>query len=77
MFLGIGLDVAHKHPSVGWFVYATAVVLFWVTLVIMEFAVLIRQLRARILDIEVMTMVILMVLSFAVAAWLVYYKIAA
>ena len=77
MLLGFGLDVAHKHPGVGWFVYAVAVILLWVMFLIVEAAVLVRQLRARIFDIEVVTAVFLMLLSFAVAAWFVPYEIAA
>jgi dolichyl-phosphate-mannose--protein O-mannosyl transferase len=77
MLLGLGLDVANKQPGIGWGVYAVAVVLLWVTFLIMEIAVVVRQLRSRIFDIETISTVILMLLSFALAAWYVHYDITA
>jgi hypothetical protein len=77
MLLGLGLDVVHKHPGLGWAVYAAAVTLLWVTLLVVEFVEVARQLRARTLDIEAIAVVLLMLLAVAVAGWYVHYELAA
>lgn len=75
MLLGAGLSVAHKQPGIGWFIYAACVVLLWTTLFLVQLKGTVRQLRARTLDVETLTTVLLMSLSYLVAAWYVSFEI--
>lgn len=67
--LGLGLTFVNYEPGVGWFVYATAVIIFWISVFVFQVAVVLRQLHSRVLDIEAIVTVILISLSFIVAAW--------
>jgi hypothetical protein len=75
MLLGLGLAVAQNRPGVGWFIYAACALLFWTMLYLVQLKGAVRQLRARILDVETLTTVLLMSLSCLVAAWYVLYEI--
>jgi hypothetical protein len=75
MLLGFGLSVAQKHPGIGWFTYAACVVLLWTTLYLVQLKGAVRQLRARVFDVETLTTVLFMSLSYVVAAWYVFSEI--
>lgn len=75
MLLGLGLSVVQKQPGIGWFIYAACVVLLWTTLFLIQLKGAVQQLRARTLDVETLTTVLLMSLSYVVAAWYVSFEI--
>ena len=76
MLLGLGLDIVHKHPGFGWFIYATAVALFWGLFLAMALTAVRHQVRARIIDLEIFTLALLMVLAVALAAWYIHSELA-
>jgi hypothetical protein len=76
MLLGVGLSAAHYQPGVGWCIYAALALVFWTTAFLIQLSATIRQLRARVLDVEAWTVVLMMSLSYLVAVWYVPYEIA-
>lgn len=75
LLFGFGLSAVQKQPGMGWFIYAACVVLLWTTLYLVQLKGAVRQLHARIFDVETLTTVLLMSLSYVVAAWYVGYEI--
>ncbi|MCX7827080.1 MAG: hypothetical protein N2689_16240 [Verrucomicrobiae bacterium] len=75
MLLGLGLAIAQKQPGIGWCIYAACALLFWTMLYLIQLKGAVRQLRARVIDVEAWTVVLMMSLSYVVAAWYVSYEI--
>lgn len=73
--LSVGLAIVSYNPGVGWYVFAAAVVIFWSSVTVFQVAVVLRQVRSRIFDIEAATTAVLMTLGVLVAAWYVPYAI--
>jgi hypothetical protein len=74
-YLALGLAMTHYTPHVGWFVYASIVIILWLLWTVYRIACVIQQLRLQILDIERSAEIILMVLGVAVAYWAIPYAI--
>jgi hypothetical protein len=73
--LGFGLAIVRHEPGAGWLAYAAAFALFWTAVLVYQVAVVVHQLRSRIVDIEAIVTVVFISLSFLLASWYIPHSI--